>query len=181
MYLKKNSGAQVWIETAIYTAIGLTVIFIIISAATPQIERVTDRGIVKQTTAALSLLNDKIREVEQAPANVRRVDFTVAKGKVEIDSKNEIIRYVLEDTKLKLTEPGEKIIESIYLLETIEKSGSRYDLIITMNYSSSINLTYNGNEELKVLQKGATPYEIYLWNKGDNLIDQKTHIDVNII
>jgi hypothetical protein len=181
MYLKKNSRAQIWIETAIYTAIGLTVIFIIVAAATPQVEKMTDSGIIKQTTTALGLLNDKMLEAEQAPANIRRVDFTLTKGRLEIDSENNAIRYILEDTRLKLTEPGEKINDGIFVLETIEKSGSRFDVIVSVDYDTSVNITYKGNEELKVLQRGATPYQIYLWNKGDNLLDQKTHIDIDII
>ena len=43
--------SQVWVETAIYTLIGLTIITIIMSIALPQIEKMKEKAII---TAAIS-------------------------------------------------------------------------------------------------------------------------------
>jgi uncharacterized protein (UPF0333 family) len=172
--------AQIWIETAIYTLIGLTIIVILITSATPQIEKIKDNGIISQTTEALITLNNEIFEVEQAGGAGRVVYFTVAKGKLKINAEDNIIQYVLEDTRLELTEENKTVKEGdIYILT--KERGSRFDIFLTMNYTDRLNMTFNNEEKIEILQAGKIPYKIQIENKGDNLATEDTHIDFKLL
>ena len=178
--LLENKKAQVWIETAIYTLIGLTIIVILITSATPQIEKIKDKGIISQTTEALLILNNEIFEVEQAGGSGRVVQFTVAKGRLDINPEENIIRYLLEDTRLELTEENETVKEGEIYIFT-KKRGSRFDITLTMNYSGRLNMTFNNKKDIEILQAGTTPYKIQVENKGDNTPTADTHIDFKLL
>lgn len=181
--VKKSSSyekAQVWIETAIYTLIGLTIIAIILTAVLPQIEIMKDRSIIKQTITALDSINSKIMQVQEMPGNIGIVYLSLAKGELRIDSEKDSIVYTLEQTRLKLSEPGVAIEQGGLNILT-EKIGDRYNIIITKDYSRSLNLTYNTKEESKQLFQGSTPYKISIENTGENGINQKINLDFNIL
>ena len=172
--------AQVWIETAIYTLIGLVIIAILITSATPQIEKIKDKSVLGQTSDALNLLNGKISEVEQAAGSSRVIEFTVAKGKLEINTADSIIKYVLEDSRLKLSEPGEIIKEGDIFILTTER-GSRFDISLTMNYTGRLNMTFNDEKKTEILQAGTTPYKIQIENVGDNSPTEDTHMEFSLL
>lgn len=182
MKIKKSfrKKAQIWIETAIYTVIGLTIIAILLTVVTPQIEKTKDSGIVKQTSTAMNIIDNKISEIGQSAGNIRIIDFKISKGKLEINSQEDFIRYSLENTKLELSQPGEEIRNGNIYMKT-EKKGSKFDIFLTRYYNESLNITYAGIEENKVLQAGAVSYRIQIENVGDSLISGKTHIDFNIL
>ena len=92
-----NKRGQIWVETAIYTLIGLIIIAIVLSIATPQIEKMKERAIIKQTITALNEFNNEIKNVEQAAGSVKIVFFKITQGKLEIDSKQNKIIYTLEN------------------------------------------------------------------------------------
>ena len=73
--------AQVWVETAIYTLIGITIIAILLATLTPQIDKIKDKGIIQQTIDAMNVLDNKISEVSQSPGSVGVVKLTIGKGK----------------------------------------------------------------------------------------------------
>jgi len=180
MVMKK---AQIWVETAIYTLIGLTIIAILLSIAMPQIDKLKEKTIIEQTIEALNDLDTKLLEIEQSPGNVRVVNFKVGKGKLEINPVIDSVIYSLENTKLELSEPGKPIQEGPIVLET-QEYGSNFNIILTMNYSSNLNLTYSGSDEnIKTLQAGVTPYKIQIENMGSDstLGDAIINIDFNVI
>ena len=178
-----NKKAQIWVETAIYTLIGLTIIAILLSVALPQIDKIKDKSIIKQTIEALNDLDNKILDIEQSPGNVRVVNFKIGKGKLEINPVTDSIIYSLENTKLELSEPGKPIQEGPITLET-QEYGSNFNIILTMDYSGSLNITSAGDDaKIKTLQAGATPYKIQIENKGTDSTeaDAKINIDFNVI
>ena len=167
--LSKSRRSQVWVETAVYTLIGLTLIAVIISMATPQIQKIKDKSVLEQTISAMNTLDNKILEVQQTENTRGKVIFKISKGKLEINSEDDTIRYVLEDTKLEASEPGVEIQErgGKIILKT-EKAGARYNIILLMNYS--LDITNKDGETEKILQAGATPYNIWIENKGSTII-----------
>lgn len=175
MKIKKNKG-QIWVETVIYTLIGLAIITIILVTVIPRIERIKDKVIIEQTISAMNELDDKISEIETV-GEVRIADFRVAKGKIEIDSANDSIIYVLEDTKLEMSEPGAEIEQGSVILKT-EKMGSKFKVSLTMKYDN-IDITYENKQELKALHAGATPYKIVIENIG--IIGDKININLGVI
>lgn len=179
--LLNSKRSQVWVETVVYTLIGLTIIGIVLSMALPQIEKSKDKALIEQTITALNILDKKISEVEQASGSIGVVDFSMSKGKLEIDAGTDTIRYVLEDTKLELSEIGEGVKQGNIMLKT-EKMPARFKITLTMEYPS-LNIT-NKNENtegIKTLQAGTTPYRIIMENKETSSTQENTNIEFSII
>lgn len=175
----KFKKSQVWVETAVYTLIGLTIIGILLAAATPQIEKMKDKSVVEQTLSALNSINEKIIEVEQAPGSIRIVYLKISEGNLIINPSEDKLKYVLENTRYEMSEVGERLREGDVFIETKEYGNERYQIELTLEYSNRINLTSDSGEELKTIQTGAKPYELYIANPGDNDYTERTHIDIN--
>jgi len=184
MGLKKS---QVWVETAIYALIGLTLISIILSIATPQIQKLMDKNIVDQTNSALIELNKVIFDVSNVVGNVRIVDFNIAKGKLVINPLENKISFILENTKLKLSEPNDPNeinpiivkVGDISIMTT--EYGERFNLLLELDYNNTLNLTQNFGNEVKILNAAGVPYRIKIENVGDNAIGARTHLDISVI
>jgi hypothetical protein len=162
--------AQVWIETAIYTLIGLTIIAILLAVANPQIDKIKDKGMVNQATDALNTLDSKVLDVSQSVGSVAVPNIKVGKGKFIINSSNDSIGYVLSNSILQYSQIGFPIKEGNFIVET-EKSGNKFNIFIT-RYYSGVNITYNGSDSLdKYLEAGPVPYKIRMENKGRGNID----------
>lgn len=179
MLKKINSKSQVWIETVIYTLIGLSIIAIILTMALPQIDKSKDKALIEQTVTALNTLDSKISEVEQAPGNTRVVNFRIAKGDLKIDADNDLIIYALEDTRLELSEPGEEIKQGNIILKT-EKMPARFKITLTMEYPNLDLINKNG-EGIKSLQAGTNPYGIIIENKETSIISENTKIEFSVV
>ena len=162
---KTNKLAQIWVETAIYTLIGLTLIAIVLSSSLPQIEKIKDRETIKQTAIALDKLNEKILEVREAPSNLRVYGIVISKGKIEIIPENDLIIYKLENTRLQFSEIGEKVKDGDLTIET-QKYASRYNIILTLSLSSKVNMTLNNLENNRTLQPGGSQYNLKIYNNG---------------
>jgi hypothetical protein len=172
--------AQVWVETVIYTLIGLTIMGTLLFAANPQIEKIKDKGIIQQTIVALDEIDKKISEVEQNAGSIGIIDLKINKGELKINSKNDSIEYTLENTRLKLSEPGVDIKDGNIFIRT-DTYGSRFKVTLRTNYSNSLNITYKGTEEEKILTAGANSYKIQMENMelGDTTL--KTNINFDIL
>jgi type II secretory pathway pseudopilin PulG len=179
MKLKKNLKAQVWVETVVYTLIGLTIIAIILAMAMPQIDKMKDKAIIEQTVVALNNLDSKISDVSQTSGTSGVVNFKIGKGKLEINSTSNSIKYILEDTKLEGSEPGVEITQTPIILLT-EKMASRFKISLTMNYKN-LNITNKGGEVIKTLHAGATPYQILIKNKEVSTTTQNTTLEFSVI
>ena len=108
------------------------------------------------------------------------MNFRIAKGKLEIDSQENRISYTLENTRLELSEPGETIEEGNIEIRT-EEYGNRYNIMLTIDYDSRLEMTFDDEEQAKILHAGTAPHKIQIENVGDNAPDEKTHIDFNIL
>ena len=175
-FLEEKFG-QVWVETAIYTLIGLALIAIIITMATPQIEKIKDKTVIDQTVDAMNILDNEILNVEQSEGTIGKVIFKIAKGKLEINQDTDSIVYYLEDTKLELSEPGENIKQGNLVLLT-KKEAARFTISLTLNYDN-IDII-NQNSDPIILQAGATPYKIVIENQ-DTTTSGDAKIQVSIL
>lgn len=173
--LLKCKRSQIWVETAIYTLIGLTIITIILAIANPQIEKIKDRSAVMQARQALETLDNKISEVEQSIGSVSVPQIVIGKGKVIINATNDSIRFVLEDTNLEFSQIGTNIREGNFIVIT-DRHGTKFNVILT-RYYKGINITYDGAERDIFLEPGAVPYKIRMENKGQNIADGRIIID----
>lgn len=170
---------QVWVENAVYILIGITLITIILSLAFPQIEKMEDRGIVKQTISAMNTLDNTIEDAKKEVGNVRIIDFKIAKGRLEINSSSDEIVYILENTKLEMSELNTEIEYGDLILKT-EKQGARFKISLKKRYDS-LNITFKGEDKLGTLNAGATPYKIVISNLGSPSVNDPMQIDLGLL
>ncbi len=165
--LKKG---QVWIETVIYTLIGLTVIALILSFARPKIEEIRDKAVIDQTIESFNNIDKIISDIMVSSGNSRLVLFSLRKGDLNIDGENDEIRFVLENSKSVYSEPDKQIsLGKLYRGNLyVKTSGDEAKTVeVWLDYSNLINLKYDEKEENKALEKASTPYRIFFENTGN--------------
>lgn len=169
-----NRG-QVWVETVIYTLIGLALIGLVLAILTPKIKEYRDRSVIEQTMESLNLLDSKILEILDAPGNKRKVTFRLDRGSIFIDPKNDKIKYVLDESNVRYSEPGTPLnIGRIGVLT--EELTETYKITLSMDYV--YNLTYNGVDSTATEEftPVSIPYDFYVSNKG--IINNKPWVDI---
>jgi len=170
----RSKSGQIWVETVIYTLIGLTIIGVILAIATPAIERYKDQLVIEQTLSIMNNLDNTIKDVRDAGSGNRRLipELVIKKGRLDIDTANEEIRYIMEDTRLEYSEPGVMIEQGEMAIFT-ERIGEskKYNINISLTYSG-LNLTYRGTDEQKTFTTASVAYKITLTNSGttDDLV-----------
>jgi len=164
--MEKTKKAQVWVETVIYTLIGLTIIGVILAIATPAIDKYKDEILLEQTISALNKVNDEISETKETVGNSRIVEFRIKKGNVLIDAQNEKIIYTLEESRLEYSQP-EKSVEQGDIEILTSKRGKKYDISLKLAYlEDNIDLRYNDKNENKIFNQAPIPYKWYIENNG---------------
>jgi hypothetical protein len=175
----RNRNAQVWVETVLYTLIAFAIIGLILAYMKPEIEKFQDKAVIKQSITIMSDFDSKISEVAKNGEGNRRVlEISVKKGSLRIEGINDSIVLEIESI-YPYTEPGEKYSEQGIEISTIEMSGKN-KIILLNNYSETLNVTYAGKEETKILSQSSTFYRIYMENKGQ-INQNKTEIEIGII
>lgn len=160
----KNKKGQVWIENVVYILIGLTLITVVLSLAFPQINKLKDKTVLDQTLTAMQGIDKIINDVKQTEGNLRIVEFKNSKGNFYIDGESNQIKYVLEDTRLELSEVDLEIDYGDFKLLTT-KYGSKFAITVYKRYDN-LDFTFEEVDEIKTLQPGVTPYKISIENLG---------------
>jgi type II secretory pathway pseudopilin PulG len=168
--LNKNIRGQIWVETVIYTLIGLALIGLVLAFITPRLLESRDRLMVEQSIETLNNLDAKINSVLRAPGNIRIFEFTMKRGSFYVDADNDIIRFVLEELKEPYSESGIEIdIGRVTINSTRGQRDSTVELVI--NYSKSFDLKVVDNsaltDDVKKYTQTSTPYQFSIENHGD--------------
>lgn len=163
-FLSDSRFAQVWVETVVYTLIGITIIGIVMAVAIPAIEKYKDEMIIGQTITVLNDLNIKILDVKDTGAGNKRLvpELRIKRGKMEIDSIGDKITYVLEESRLEYSEEGQEVRQGDIIINT-QKRGKKYDISMTLLYDD-IDLV--SNQDKKIFPPAATPYKLSVENNG---------------
>jgi type II secretory pathway pseudopilin PulG len=171
----RNKKGQIWIETVIYTLIGLALIGLVLALVTPKINEFRDRLVVEQTIDSLGLIDSKISEVLSAPGNVRVINFEMQRGELFFDVENDEIRFVLDDSRSLFSEPGVPI--GVGRIELLTEEGiRRHTITLTIEYSHNLIFGGNDDEEVK-FSATRVPYRFSIENSGFNGIGS---YDINI-
>lgn len=162
--------AQVWVETVIYTLIGLVIMGMLIGVTTPKIKQMNDKIILGQTTDyIMNVLDQKIIEIRSSPGNERLLNLRIKKGELLIDGVNNLIWFKLIDTNYKASEVGISVSHG-NMIQLTEENNGKYTINLILNYSY-LNLTFNGQDITKTITASPTDYQIQLQNKGNNQIN----------
>ncbi|MCU0641978.1 MAG: hypothetical protein MUF61_00130 [archaeon] len=166
---------QVWIETVLYTLIGLALIGIALGFIMPKINETRDRVLVEQAASSLSVLDEKINEVVQKGiGNVRENEFMMKKGELYFNSSTDEILFVIRDLGRPYSQPGVEIPQGRITIKTVteQKGNSVY---IKADYRA--NITFSGKEELVKFSAAQIPYKFYIENKGN--VNTNIWIDID--
>lgn len=161
--LTKNRG-QIWVETVIYTLIGLSIIGILLAFATPKINEMKDKLRINEAIDILGEIDSRIIDSKSAPGNVRIVNVEVSKGMLIINSTNDSILWFLESTH-EYSEEDQIISIGDLIILTEGQGGANY-ITLKREYSST-NLTVEGKEEVLELDVASVPYQLVIKSQGD--------------
>lgn len=156
---------QVWVETVVYTMIGLALIGLVLTIMTPKINEYKDRTVIEQTIDALRLLDSKISEVlQEGPGNVRNIDFGLKRGDLYINFSSDEIYYQLEDSRVLYSEPGDET--SIGRIKVLTTEGNiNHKVKLTLDYESDL-VFQNKEVKFKKFTAAAVPYRLSISHLG---------------
>ena len=162
MRVAVNKKGQVWVETVIYTLIGLTIIGLVLAAALPKINESKDKSIIEQSIGALVNIDNKVTEViNKGIGNRRSVQVDVKRGALIIDMDNDWIIWEL-DSSFKYSEEGIPVPVGKVEVLTVNEGG-RWKVKLKVKYD--IELSYEdkitGEHRLEV---SPTPYTVTIEN-----------------
>jgi type II secretory pathway pseudopilin PulG len=167
---------QVWIETVIYTLIGLSLIGLVLGFVSPKITEYKDKAVIEQTIQSMNLIDSKINEVLQAPGNTRIVELQLKRGALFVDKDNNKIYFDLSDSKILYSESG--VETSIGRIEVLSVKGQKTnDVKLTIDYKNYLDFDDTGVEKISA---SATPYRLSIINNGFATIDGKIVANISI-
>lgn len=154
---------QVWIETVIYTLIGLAIIGIVLAGALPRINEHRDKIMIGQSINAMTVIDNKIYEVQRAPGNRRVISLDVRAGSLKIDMDRDRIYWVLESSYA-YSEVGYTVAIDTLNVTTTEE-GSGYIVELATDYNMDIRFE-GDNFGVKEFTEAPIPYNIAIENDG---------------
>jgi type II secretory pathway pseudopilin PulG len=149
---------QVWVETVIYTLIGLAIIALVLAAALPKINAKKDEVMIEQSIEALSNINSKVYEVFYKPeGNNRIVDLEIRKGALIINMDDNTVSWILDSSFLYSQENEEIAVGNVYVNTT---RGKPWQVELKLNYSD-MDIRYNDDSTgTKRLDVAPTLYKL---------------------
>ncbi len=174
---EKRKKGQVWIETVLYTLIGLTLIGVALGFLMPKINEARDKALVTQAINSLSEIDGKINEVlERGVGNVRQTEFLMKRGELYINSSSNEILFVLSGLSGQYSQPGVEI--GIGRLKVLTEAGQKTSTTY-LSVSYNANLTYQKKDEDKKFTAASIPYKFSITNGG--LVNGSIWIDLDEI
>ncbi len=167
--------AQVWIETVLYTLIGLALIGTILGFALPKIESAQDKIIIKQSISSLNTLDSLISSItDQGAGNQRIYQLNFKKGKFIINGTGDSFAFYLNGLREYYSEPNASIFDgNVEVLSYDARDGKAIALKISY---SKINVTYGGEKIEKEFGPAPIPYSFSL--KHDGILWEKAILNV---
>jgi len=156
---------QVWIETVIYTLIGLTILGMVISIVTPKISQINDKIVITQTIDSMNKLNEQIRDALTYTGSQREILLMVKRGEYFIDGSSNLIYFFLKNTGYQYSEMNQSFKQGDITVLTTEKGNKKYDISLMLNFSL-FNITYSGADINKTLTTAPTAYRLLAINEG---------------
>jgi hypothetical protein len=163
---------QVWIETVLYTLIGLALIGLALGFIMPKINQARDSALVDQAVNSMNAFDEKVNEaIERGPGNRRETEFSIKKGELYINSSGDEIMLVITGLSKPVSQPDVDIQRGRITQRAVvqQKTNSVY---LSMNYRA--NITYANTEEIKKFTAASLPYKFFIENSG-------YHNDITVI
>ncbi len=161
-----NKRGQVWVETVIYTLIGLTIIGILLAVATPKIEEMKDRLRINEVIDILGKIDLAVTDVRSAPQNARILDLEVSKGKLVVNSTSETIYWKLDST-YEYSQSGKDVAIGDVNVRT-KQTGSVYEIKIFKTFDLNISTKDSSGTTTDFLEldEASIPYNLRIASVG---------------
>jgi hypothetical protein len=165
---RSRKKGQIWVETVIYTLIGLAIIGIVLAVAKPKIDDKKSEILIEQAIESLKNIDQKIGIIENAgPGNRRTVEVELGSGVINIDAEEDKISWVL-DSHVQYSELDAQIGLGKLIVTTTK--GNPFTVTIDAIQSADIQFEDDQTSELvKTLTKSPLPHTIIIENMGKNV------------
>jgi len=173
--MDKKKG-QIWVETVIYTLIGLGIIGIMLAVIQPKISAQKDKLIIEQTIEIMK--NEIDTRMDISPGNVRQLDLKLSKGNLFIDGENDKIYWILEESKYKFSEVGDEIELGRVKVKT--EGEEPWKITLKLDYLG-LDLKYDGKDFIKEIEATASLYIITFENLGISESGPKQIINIRVV
>lgn len=167
----ERKKAQIWVETVVYTLIGISIIGILLAIAKPKIDEIRDRLIIEQTIESFNQIHRMIILIQDSPGNQRTPGLKLSKGKVFIDGESNKIYWIM-DSKYKYSQPGSVV--NLGNLEILTEVANPYKVTLTLDYAEKLDLLVSNENKVLEIEESPTPYKLVILNKGTEI----TNIEV---
>ncbi|PIN93275.1 hypothetical protein COU61_00930 [Candidatus Pacearchaeota archaeon CG10_big_fil_rev_8_21_14_0_10_35_13] len=175
-----NNKGQVWIETVIYTLIGLAIIGILLAFIKPKINSSIDRTNIEKNIETFNKIDSVVNEIRWVSGNSRPITLNLKKGVMIVNSTGDELMILIRESNYEYSELGRTIsIPGTRMTVNTEENNGISSVLITLGYDE-LNITYNGMEETHEVQESPTPYNMIISNNGDDG-NGKTNIDIKVL
>lgn len=161
----RGKWGQIWIETVIYTLIGLGIIGLVLTFAKPEIDAKKDEVAINQAIEALANIDDKIRIVfGSSVGNRRTVELTITNGEFRIDMDNDKLSWIVDSSFLY---SEEDVPISVGKINVTTSKGDPWEVNLETKYGIDIQFEL-GDSGTKSFSPSPTPYKLTIENSGEN-------------
>ncbi len=139
---RMNKKGDIWISAALYTALGVIMVTLILSVGMPFVNKLKERNTVLQTKNVMYEMDGVIRAVYNEGFGSRRPLFVeIGEGDFLIDEVNERISWkVVSDEKLGIEPDLQNPIEEGNLKIKSKRLGQGYEIELYLDYQGEINI-----------------------------------------
>ena len=127
--ISRVSKSQVWVETVIYTLIGLTLMGIVLGVVTPQINNMVDKSVMTQTIDTMNTINEQVLSALSSTGTQLELSLTIKRGEYLIDGSGDNIIYVMRGTGFLMSQPNEPTKNGDMTLLTLLKGSKNMTFI----------------------------------------------------
>lgn len=163
---------QVWVETVVYTLVGLAIISLLLATTKPRIDEIKDKSLIEQSIEGLNTIQEKVLEISRGTGSRQILGLEITKGTLYIDAKNNSIYWIMETSYL-YSEPGESVMVGNINI-TLTEEGEQRTIRLERKFDS-FDLKFSGKDEVKSFEKSSAQYKISLENTGQ----EKGEIKIN--
>lgn len=171
---------QIWVETVIYTLIGLSLIALVLAFVMPRINEARDRAVIQQSIDSLETIDNRVFSlIDSGEGNIRNVDLTIGRGKFFVDAENDRLYFVIGGVGEPYTEPGAEVpIGGVQILTTEVQKG--YEVNAGLDYSNIIDFKYGPDvtDEIIDFDPVSIPYKFTMEHRG--LSGDRIEILINV-
>jgi type II secretory pathway pseudopilin PulG len=161
----KGKCGQIWIETVIYTLIGLAIIGLVLTIAKPEIDAKKDEIAIEQAIEALTNIDNKIRIVfGSSVGNRRTVELMITNGEFMIDMENDKLSWTVDSSFLY---SEEDVGIPVGKINVTTSRNDPWEVNLETRYGVDIQFD-SGDEETKLFLPSPTPYKLTIENSGEN-------------